>query len=297
MNPRHNPLDAPPARGMTTVKPMHLDRDTQRTVFANNRARGHIAVSVTAADGRTRRQQVEESGSYRIRFPNTDGLESEAVIVNTAGGVAGGDDFGVSIAASDNARIAVTTAAAEKIYRAIDAPARMNVALSIASGAALRWLPQETILFDQTRLHRDITVDLDDTASLLMAEAVVFGRTAMSEAVHQGELIDRWRIRRNGRLVFAETLKLDGDISAQLARPAVGNGAVALATIILAPGTDSIVETIRESMEGFASEAGVSAWNGIAVIRLCSDDAAALRRDLVSVLNVTGGALPRLWTN
>lgn len=267
------------------------------SIFANNRARGHIAISVTAVDGRTRRQQVEESGSYRIRFPNTDGLESEAVIVNTAGGVAGGDDFGVSIAAKDNARIAVTTAAAEKIYRAIDAPARMNVSLSVASGAALRWLPQETILFDQTRLHRDITVDLDDTASLLMAEAVVFGRTAMNEAVHQGDLIDRWRIRRNGRLVFAETLKLDGDVSALLARPAAGKGAVAIATIIVAPSHDSIVESLRSMLDGLTAEAGVSAWNGIAVIRLCSDDAAALRRDLVSVLNVAGGALPRLWTN
>lgn len=267
------------------------------TIFRNNRARGHIAVSVTAADGRTRRKQVEESGSYRIRFPNTDGIESEAVIVNTAGGVAGGDDFAVSIAARDNARIAVTTAAAEKIYRAIDRPARMNVSLSVTSGAALRWLPQETILFDETRLHRDITVDLDDSAQLLMAEAIVFGRAAMNETVRHGELIDRWRIRRDGRLVFAETLKLDGDVSALLARPAAGKGAVALATVIMAPSDDSVVEKLHALFESFSSEAGVSAWNGIAVIRLCSDDAAVLRRDLVSVLNAAGGALPRLWTN
>lgn len=278
------------------MKPATVKADSA-SIFANNRARGHIAISVTAADGRTRRQQVEESGSYRIRFPNTDGRESEAVIVNTAGGVAGGDDFSVAVAAKGNAQLAITTAAAEKIYRAIDAPARMNVSLSVASGAALRWLPQETILFDRTRLHRDIKVDLDDTASLLMAEAVVFGRTAMNEVVHQGELIDRWRIRRNGRLVFAETLKLDGDVSALLARPAAGKGAVALATIVLAPGSDSVAESLRAMFDGFTSEAGVSAWNGIAVIRLCSDDAAALRRDLVSVLNMAGGALPRLWTN
>lgn len=276
---------------------MHLERDTQRTIFANNRARGHIAISVAASDGRTRRGQVEESGSYRIRFPNTDGVESEAVIVNTAGGVAGGDDFGVSIAATDGARIAVTTAAAEKVYRAIDLPARMAVSLSVASGAALRWLPQETILFDQTRLHRDIVVDLDDSASLLMAEAVVFGRTAMDETVQSGELIDRWRIRRNGRLIFAETLKLEGDIAAMLARPAAGNGATALATIIMTSADDSVIDALRSSCENFTSEAGVSAWNGLAVIRLCSTDAAVLRRELVSVLNAVGGALPRLWTN
>ncbi len=109
---------------------------------------------------------MEESGSYRIRFPNTDGLESEAVIVNTAGGVAGGDDFGVSIAANGQCTDrGDDRCGGKRSIAAIDAPARMNVSLSVASGAALRWLPQETILFDQTRLHRDITVDLDDTAS------------------------------------------------------------------------------------------------------------------------------------
>ncbi len=102
------------------MTPATVKADSASFIFRNNRARGHIAISVAAADGRTRRQQVEESGSYRIRFPNTDGIESEAVIVNTAGGVAGGDDFSVSIAATDNAQMAVTTAAAEKIYRAID---------------------------------------------------------------------------------------------------------------------------------------------------------------------------------
>ena len=110
-------------------------------------------------------------------------------------------------------------------------------------------------------------------------------------------MIDRWRIRRNGRLAFAETLKLDGDISALLARPAAGGGAVALATIIMVPSEDNVIEAIRRLFESFSSEAGISAWNGIVVIRLCCDDAAALRRDLVSVLNAAGGALPRLWTN
>jgi urease accessory protein len=266
-------------------------------IFDANRAHGHIGLSVTAREGTTHRHQVDESGSYRIRFPSTDGDGSEAVIVNTAGGVAGGDDFSVSISAEAGTRLSVTTAAAEKVYRAIAAPARMQVTLSAEPGATLRWLPQETILFDRARLHRGIDVDLSKGASLLLAEAVIFGRTAMNESVHSGELVDRWRIRRDGRLVFAETLRLGGDIGTLLARPAAGNGAVALATMLLAPCDDRLVETLRTSLEACGSEAAISAWNGIGVVRLCARDAALLRRDLVSVLNATGGALPRLWTN
>jgi urease accessory protein len=191
----------------------------------------------------------------------------------------------------------VLTAAAEKVYRAIGAASQMDVRLRVGEGGSLRWLPQETILFDEARLHRSISVDLDENASLVLAEAVVFGRTAMNEAMKQGELVDCWRIRRGGRLVLAETLRLQGEVEKLLARSGAGNGAVALATAVFAPGDEALVERVRQALEGCAAEAAISAWNGIAVARLCSADAALLRRDLILVLNAAGGALPRLWTN
>lgn len=271
--------------------------NNSKRIFAGNRARGRIDVSVSAIAGRTRRERVAEEGSFRIRFPNTSGAEAEAVIVNTAGGIAGGDDFALSVAVGEGAQLAVTTAAAEKIYRAIDKEARMDVSLRVANTGRLRWLPQETILFDEARLHRTITVDLTGGASLVMAEAVVFGRAAMGETVRRGELIDRWRIRRDGRLVFAETLRLHGDVQALLARPASGNGAVAVATLVIVPGDEGVVAAARSAFESCSCETGVSAWNGIAVARLCAKDSAVLRRDLISVLNAVGGALPRLWMN
>ena len=284
---------------MIRVRPMvqKTTKADSAAIFDANRAHGRIALSVIERDRRTHRQQVDEAGSYRIRFPNTDGLEAEAVILNTAGGVAGGDDFSISIAAESGARLSVTTAAAEKIYRVMTTPARMSVTLSAAPGAVLRWLPQETILFDKARLHRTIDVEFSERASLLMAEAVIFGRTAMNESVHSGELVDRWRIRRNGRLAFAETLRLTGRIDTLLARPAAGNGAVALATVVVASGDDSLVEKVRAMLDGCGSEAAISAWNGIVIVRLCAGDAALLRRDLVSVLNAVSGGLPRLWTS
>lgn len=266
-------------------------------IFARNRARGVIDLSVSAANGRTRRQRVVEEGSLRIRLPDVGGTESEAVILNTAGGIAGGDDFRIAIEAGEGTQLAVTTAAAEKVYRAIDAASRIDVRLSVARGAQFRWLPQETILFDGARLDRSIEVDVAEGGALVMAESTVLGRAAMDETVREGKLTDRWRVRRGGRLVFADTLRLHGDVAALLARPAAGGGATAFATIVIAPGDEALAEKARASLADRASEAGVSAWNGIAVLRLCAKDATLLRRDLVSVLNDLCGALPRLWSN
>ena len=265
-----------------------IEQDT----FAANRARGTIALAVAVADGVTRRTRVHEAGSLRVRFPNTqDGLE--AVIVNTGGGMTGGDEFTVAIDVADGAHLVAGTAAAEKIYRSTGADTAMNVRLSVASGGRLAWLPQETILFDRARLRRRIDVDLATDASLVMAEAVLFGRAAMGEEMRDGFWADVWRVRRGGRLVFAENVRLDGDIAAKLARPAAGNGAIALATVLIAPAGDATLESVRAL--DFAGEAGISAWNGIAVARLVARDGAALRRDLVAILAALGQSVPRLW--
>lgn len=265
-------------------------------VFSRNRAHGLIDLSVSADGGQTRRQRVVEEGSFRVRLPDVFSPECEAVILNTAGGIAGGDDFSVSVEAGEGARLAVTTAAAEKVYRAIDAAARIDVRLSVARDAVLRWLPQETILFDGAKLRRSIEVDIADGGALVMAESTVFGRAAMDETVRRGELVDGWRIRQGRRLVYADTLRLQGEIAGILARPAASGGATAFATIVIVPGDEALAERARACLADCANEAGVSVWHGIAVIRLCGTDAALLRRDLVSVLNVLCGALPRLWT-
>ena len=43
-----------------------------------------------------------------------------------------------------------------------------------------------------------------------MAEAVVFGRSAMGETVRHGMLTDHWRLRRDGRLAGAAPIRLNG---------------------------------------------------------------------------------------
>jgi urease accessory protein len=278
---------------------MRLDASSAASaVFAANRARGAVSFEVKSADGVTRRGDLHESGSLRVRFPSPEGEGLSAVFVNTAGGVAGGDRFDIEIAAREGAHLTLTTAAAEKIYRATGKAAEINIALKAADRARLAWLPQETILFDRARVTRRIDVDLSEAASLLLCEIVVFGRAAMGETMRHGEFVDRWRLKRGGKLVFAENVRLDGDFGEKLSRPAIAKGAVAIGTALIVPGDEALVERIRAASESFGGEVGISAWNGFAMARFCAQDAAKLRADMMAVLaRASSVPLPRLWLN
>src|SRR5665213_3780622 len=287
-------------RGLGSVCATMLTDTTSAAslIFAANRARGSVAFDVHLTDGVTRRRHLHESGSLRVRFPSPEADGLSAVFVNTAGGVAGGDRFDIDIAAGESARLTLTTAAAEKIYRAESSPAQLHISLRAAAGAHLGWVPQETILFDRARVSRTIDIDLAESASLVLCEIVVFGRAAMGERMLQGEFVDRWRVRRGGSLVFAETIRLDSDIGSQLAKSAIAKGGVAIGTALIVPGDEALVERIRTLSDRFGGEVGISAWNGFAMARFCAQDATRLRTDMIAVLGLANSsALPRIWFN
>jgi urease accessory protein len=265
------------------------------------RARGGFAVAVGATDGRTRLVDLEESGGWRLRFPGSDARHVEAVSINTGGGILGGDRFAcrIDVPSGD---LVVASQAAERIYRSLAPPAEVDIAVTVGAGARLDWLPQETILYSGARLQRRIDVALAANASLLMAESLVFGRTASGEVMGSGLLDDRWRIRRNGRLIFAEALRIDGPVGALLARPAVGGGAGAAALLVhVALDAEERRDGLRAALAGAGCHAGcdcsTSAWNGMLVARFLGSDASAVRLGLVAAIaNLTRRALPRVWS-
>jgi urease accessory protein len=267
----------------------------QSEIFSANRATGRIALAVTAQGARTRRARVHEAGSLRVRFPNASGDALEAVIVNTGGGMTGGDRFRIEITVGAGARLIAGTAAAEKVYRSLGPDSEMEVELDVQTGSHLSWLPQETILFNRARLLRRIEINLADGASLLMAEAVVFGRAAMGETMSHGFFADHWRLRRNGGLVFADSARLDGTIAEKLTQPSIAAGGIALANVLIAPADEQAIAPVRALESRFAGEVGISAWNGVALARLVAQDGTALRHDLVMILGALGQTVPRLW--
>jgi urease accessory protein len=268
-------------------------------VFAANRAVGRASLAVAATEVGTVRTHVHEAGSLRLRFPNTQVSGTlDAVIVNTAGGMTGGDRFDFDIEVGADAKLTVTTAAAEKIYRSLGPLTEIAVKLGVGHGGTLVWLPQETILFDRMRLQRTIDVTMAHGASLLLSEATVFGRGAMGESVHEGHFFDRRRVRVDGKLVFADTIGVDGNITQRLAQRAVTRGGVAIASVLKIPVSDQDAAAVRSIQDSCVGEVGISIWNGFALARLVAPDGATLHRDLGSVLKAFGAhPLPRLWFN
>ena len=218
-------------------------------------------------------------------------------MINTAGGMAGGDTAHLRFAVGPGAAVTITTQSAEKIYRAAGATSHVEAQLAVAAGSRLEWLPQETILFDDARLRRHIAVDVAPDASLLMAESVVFGRLARGETMSAGLFRDRWRVRRAQKLVFAEEVALEGAIGDLLDRPALGAGARAAATLLLVePQAERHLDAARAALAQGTAVGGASAWNGMLVARLMSPSPAAVRAAMVALLGaLRGRAAPRVW--
>ncbi|MAN80438.1 MAG: urease accessory protein, partial [Magnetovibrio sp.] len=200
------------------------------------RARGRARIAVRAEDGVTRLVDLYQDGCAKLRLPKVYGPSSvEAVLLNTAGGLTGGDVYATEALAGPGASLVLTSQACERVYRATgDQPARVETRLSADAGTCLHWLPQETILFDGGRLDRTLDVDLSGDAAFLAVEALVLGRVASGETVTGGAFTDSWRIRRDGKLIFADAARIGGDIDAVAAGPAVLAGNKAVATVVLA---------------------------------------------------------------
>jgi urease accessory protein len=263
------------------------------------RARGHARLAFGAEDGTTRLLELFQSGSAKIRLPRVEpGTPKEAVLINTAGGVTGGDHLVYEIAAGPGARAVVSTQAAERIYKRSAGTGRIETSIRVEEGARLDWLPQETILFDNSSLSRRLSIDVAADATLLAVESIILGRTAMGETIRNVGLADSWRVRRDGKLIFADGLRLDGDASEIMRNGATGGNAIALATLLLvSPDAGSHLETARAALEAPLGEAGVSAWNGMLVARLAAPAGHLLRADLIKLLLLLRAApLPRVWS-
>jgi urease accessory protein len=283
---------------MNDAAPLRLAADAA----ARQRARGEARVCFARAGARSAAERVFETGGLRLRFPRSE-AECEAVLVNTGGGMAGGDCATIEITVGANARAFVTTQSAEKIYRCDGAPARVETRLAVEPGGSLVWAPQETLLFERAALARRLDAELAPDASLTIFEAAVFGRLASGETDVAARLADRWRIRRAGRLIFAEALRLV-DAAATLDRPAVGAGARAIATILCAaPDAEAQAPNLRAALEAVAAgpgerlDIGASGFDGMAVARVVSPSPSRLRAALIAaMLALRGREAPRVWS-
>ncbi len=232
---------------------------------------------------------IRESGATKCRIPMGG---SEAIIINTSGGLAGGDEVIINATVGENATLTLTSQTAERVYGSLGPPADVKVALTAEVGSVLFWLPQETILFENSVLHRELEVELSVGACFLAVEPLVFGRNEMGEDIHTLDLSDRWLVKRDGALLHAERLKFGPHLPHSMAT--LGNFRTMATVLFISPEAEARLDDVRGSL---SENDGASAWNGKLVARLIAKDGFHLRKTVIRVLNACVGKsnMPKTW--
>lgn len=255
------------------------DRDLQR-------ANGFGRVVVSGSERGTRIMEVFQQSPIRILFPGSDGsAAAEAVLINTAGGIAGGDRLEISVTTLGNGSIAVTTQAAERVYRALDQPAHISTRLKACESSRVAWLPQETIVFNRARFSRETEIELSSEAELLALEWLVFGRAAHGEELLAGHIADSWRIRKDGRLIWADTFRVTEEIFPHLHRKALLSGYKAIGTLIYSgPLRGRPLEFLRGNALSLECYSAATSVAGLIIVRFAAKQSSNLRLALRNVL-------------
>ncbi len=239
---------------------------------------------------------LHQSGSFKCLFPRALSPALDTVLLNTAGGVTGGDSFRFSGTVTTGTTLTLTTQACERIYKAKPGPSgQVTNHLTVGSGARMNWLPQETILFNGCALDRRLLIEMAPDATTLLVEPLVFGRAAMGETLTDIRLRDRIEIRRDGMPIFLDSIRFSGDMHSHLSGQNIANGSLAMALIIFAgPSAEGQLDAVRRMLPDTAGASLIG--NELLIIRMLAPNSFTLRKALLPVLRrLNNDTIPRCW--
>jgi len=269
------------------------------------RASGAGRVVLRGSGSTTEVVDIYQRFPTRFMFPTIDGgALKEVVVVNAAGGIAGGDRLELEVTALENSLVTVTSQAAEKIYRALNQPAQVVTKLKARDAGKLAWLPQETIIFDSARMRRQMEIDVRTGTELMALEWLVLGRTAHGEEVVQGHIHDRWLVRRDGRLVWGDSFRVAEETFPHLRRRALLTNFNAIGTLLyFGPHLDRRLEMLREVAQSLACDCGATLVSGLIVVRFAAKALSDLRIALICMIQQFGREsdrgpfrVPKMWS-
>ena len=274
------------------------DRELQR-------AQGAVRLVLAGSEHGTRIVDVYQQSPLRVLFPRIrGGAPEEAVLVNTAGGIAGGDRLESAVTVVANATATATSQAAERVYRALNQPALVTTRLKVDATSRLAWLPQETIVFDGARLRRSTEIELSSGAELLALEWLVLGRAAHGEEMVAGEITDRWRVKRDGRLIWADSFHVTDEVLPRLGGPALLADFKSIATLVyFGPNREQHFDFMREQGPSLKCRCAATVVSGLLIARFAASASFDLKESLRAALTQFGHAHrswsfgpPKMWS-
>lgn len=220
--------------------------------------------------GRSRLVRREHYGPLAVQkpfYPEGDAV-CHSIIVHPPGGIVAGDRLRIDVAVENDAHALITTPGATKWYRSEGALAQQSIALNVASGGCLEWLPQEAIVFDCARARQTICVELANGARYLGWDILVLGRSASQEKFNQGCYEQAWHVTRNGVPLWLERGRIEGG-SRLMDSPVGLAGYSVTATLVAAgdaPGA-ALVAALRAVPVGANAHAAITALPEVLSVR------------------------------
>ena len=287
------------------------------------RAQGRGSIAFEQVHGQRRLRRLRQEGSIKLMLPGSDPHQSDVVFINTAGGITGGDRLQLQASLGPNTQLRIAGQTAERIYRRLDNYGEMLMAFKLGANTELDYLPQETIFYNGGALRRRLWVEMAPSASFLTSEIIVLGRQAMGESVSSGCLHDQWAIYQKQRLLFADSLKFDDFSAAEAtsdfhasgynrlsfaealksASASVFDKTASLAghniigtLLYLGAGSNELRPRVKQILDERELVAGVSAWNGLLLVRCLADQLAAIKQAFMDIsVFIRKRPMPKVW--
>ena len=265
--------------------------------------------------GTTRLVERSHFGPLRVQkalYPEGPRI-CHAIVVHPPGGVVGGDRLTLGIHIGQDAHALIATPGAAKWYKANQRVSSQHVSLTVAPGAALEYLPQETLFFDQAEVELTHEVELGLDARYIGCEILCFGRTASGESFNTGKVSQQTSIRQNGKLIWWEQGQLLGASSAgSHMNSALGLRGKTVSATLSAAGWQgtlpaALLQAMREEVGAICAEDedsafGISAVKSVLLARYLGNSSQSARRAMLCVwrhlrpeLMGCEAVVPRIW--
>jgi len=261
-------------------------RTGERTVLRDNRHHGPLRVQ-------------------KALYPEGEGV-CQAIVLHPPSGIAGGDHLLISATVGAGAHAQLTTPGAGKWYRSGGPEASQRLELTVEEGAALEWLPQETIVFDGARARMETRVRLAADSRFIGWDILCLGRAAAGERFEHGRFDLLCRVERGGAPIWLERGGFDG-ADPMLASPAGWAGHGVGGTLLCAfpdlpRQAAGLLEALRAIAPSDGASHGITALPGVLVARYLGDNSEAARLWFAALWTILRPAccgrpavIPRIW--